>query len=135
MSIKVTVKIDSSALKQIGKAVIKGANVASMALHQDVLSAKVIPFDTGDMQNNNTRPVAAEQVGSRIEAGVATDSVQARNLYFGVPQNKGATKDHFDFQTVNNANARDHWFEPWITGDKKDFIAESFTESIKENLK
>jgi len=40
----------------------------------------------------------------------------------------------YNYQDVNNPNARGDWPQPWIDGEKKDFIQDTYAELLKEEL-
>ncbi len=77
-----------------------------------------MPFDTGDMQNNQTF-VEADEHGATLVTG----SPQARRLYY---------HPEYNFQRGKNANAGAKWLEPYISGDKKDFVKNTYTKLFKE---
>lgn len=65
------------AIKAIEDAAVKSAEVAMEQVRADLVSAQTMPFDTGDMQNNQTF-VHADESG----ASLVTGSPQARRLYY-----------------------------------------------------
>lgn len=104
--IKVTVKLDKAVIASLEAAALKSAEVAMEQVHTDLVSSQTMPFDTGDMQNNQTF-VATTQNGATIVTG----SPQARRLYY---------HPEYHFQQGKNANAGAGWFEPYVSGGKKD---------------
>ena len=38
----------------------------------------------------------------------------------------------YNFQKANNPNAGGEWLEPWINGDKKDFVPDTFQAILKK---
>lgn len=108
------------------QSVIERASLATMeALISDVRSAEVMPFDTGDMQNNQTFMTFERDNADNITVSLVTGSPQARRLYY---------HPEYNFQKVNNANAGGDWLEPWITGDKKDFVKDTLASEIRKEL-
>lgn len=79
-------------------------------VYSDLASSRTMPFDSGDMQNNQTDVRAAEN-----SVQLVTDAQQARRLYY---------HPEYHFQKGKNANAGGEWLETYISGDKKDFIDE-----------
>ena len=65
------------AIKAIEDAAVKSAEVAMEQVRTDLVSAQTMPFDTGDMQDNQTF-VHADESG----ASLVTGSPQARRLYY-----------------------------------------------------
>jgi len=50
----IEIKLDVQAIKAIEDAAVKSAEVAMEQVRADLVSAQTMPFDTGDMQNNQT---------------------------------------------------------------------------------
>mgnify|MGYP007120848918 FL=1 len=115
--IKVTVKLDKAAIANLEAAALKSAEVAMEQVHTDLVSSQTMPFDTGDMQNNQTF-VATTQNGATIVTG----SPQARRLYY---------HPEYHFQQGKNANAGAGWFEPYVSGEKKDLARDAFIYDFK----
>ena len=87
-------------------------------LRTDLVNSGTMPFDTGDMQNNQTF-VAKTDEGARIVTG----SPQARRLYY---------HPEYNFQQGKNSNAGAKWLEPYINGEKKEFVKDKFAEIYKK---
>lgn len=119
---KVNVKLDANAINKFKEAAKRSAAITAEALMTDVVSAQVIPFDTGDMQNNQTF-TAVESHPDGFIARLITGSPQARRLYY---------HPEYNFQTVNNPNAKGLWLEDWITGEHASFVSETFKETFKK---
>lgn len=122
MGINVKIDLDSAAIAKLEAAVLPAAQKTVEALKTDVVAAQVMPFDMGDMQNNQTFTVT-ENDEDGITARLVTGSPQARRLYF---------HPEYNFQTANNPNAGGEWLEPWLNGDKKDFVNDTFAELYKK---
>ena len=104
--------------KLLGENRVKSAEVAMEQVRTDLVSAQTMPFDTGDMQNNQTF-VHADESG----ASLVTGSPQARRLYY---------HPEYHFQKGNNPNAGAAWLEPYITGSKKDLAKNEFVAEFKK---
>ena len=118
----ITIKIDGAAVAGLAKAMNRAAVKAVDALKTEVVSAQVMPFDTGDMQGTQTF-VDARQEGETSTASLVTGAPQARRLYF---------HPEYNFQRVNNANAGGEWLDPWIHGEKANFVVEAFAKLLKK---
>ena len=101
----------------------KRAAVETMnQVETDLVNSQTMPFDTGDMQNNQTFVVKTED-GAKIVTG----SPQARRLYY---------HPEYNFQQGKNANAGALWLDPYINGgDKKDFIKTHFAENLEKEMR
>ncbi len=126
---KVTVKLNKDVIQRISDAA-KAAAVDTMEqLYTDLVESKTMPFDTGDMQNNQTFvAVEGEDTinGEDIySVSLITGSPQARRLYY---------HPEYNFQQKEGANGSRgaYWLEPYISGDKKNFIRDKYTELFRK---
>lgn len=124
---KIDIMLDYNAIREIENAARKAAVVAMEKLQKDLENSETMPFDTGDMQNNQTFvAVEGEDIvnGEDIySVSLVTGSPQARRLYY---------HPEYQFQQGHNDNAGGLWLEPYINGDKKDFVRTEFTKIFKE---
>ncbi|WP_283608543.1 hypothetical protein [Faecalispora anaeroviscerum] len=120
MSFGIKIELDATAIAKLEQAVKYPAGMTMEALKTDVIAAQVMPFDNGDMQNVQTFVV---QSIDGAEARLVTGSPQARRLYY---------HPEYNFQTVNNPNAGGKWLEPWLNGERKDFVQDTFAELYKK---
>ena len=117
---KITVTTSKPMLKHIREAALKAAVVTMEAVHTDLVGSQTMPFDTGDMQDNQTFVDKTEN-----GAVLITGAPQARRLYY---------HPEYNFQRGKNKNAGALWLEPYISGEKSDFIKKTFVEKVKEEL-
>lgn len=122
MAIGIKIDLDRAAIARLVKAVAPAAEKAVEALRADVVAAQVMPFDTGDMQNNQTF-TAVEDDGDSVTAHLVTGAPQARRLYY---------HPEYNFQKVNNPNAGGKWLEPWIDGERKNIVQDTFAAEYKK---
>jgi hypothetical protein len=113
----VEIKFDKQAIAMLENAVKESAMTAMEQVESDLISSATMPFDTGDMQNNQTF-VAKTDDGATIVTG----SPQARRLYY---------HPEYNFYHGHNKNAGAAWLEPYISGDKKDFAEKTFAHDYK----
>ena len=119
---KVEVKWDTAAIRKIQEAVGAAAEEALEATYSNLVESKTMPFDTGDMQNNQTFVEQTEQ-----GAVLITGSPQARRLYY---------HPEYNFKQSEGANGTRgaKWLEPYISGDKKDFVKTEFAKALEKRL-
>ena len=117
---KITIRLNQQKISDIENAVKESAFEALEAVHTDLVSAQTMPFDTGDMQNNQTFVESTEN-----GAVLITGSPQARRLYY---------HPEYNFQTGKNADAGAYWLEPYLMGNKKDFAAINFANALKRRM-
>ena len=112
------IKLNTAGLRFLEEAAMKAAILTADVLLDAVRDAQVMPFDVGTMQNDDSYTEETEQ-GARL----VTQGAKVRRLYF---------HPEYDFQKVNNPNARGEWLQPWIDGEHKDFAQETFIQIYKK---
>lgn len=124
---KIEIKLDKQAIREIENAAKAAALEAMEMLRKDLLDSETMPFDTGDMQNNQTFvSVEGEETingEDTYSVSLVTGSSQARRLYY---------HPEYQFQQGHNDNAGALWLEPYINGDKKNFVQTEFAKIFKE---
>lgn len=123
---KVKVTLNKAVIQRISDAA-KAAAVDTMEqLYTDLVNSKTMPFASGDMQNNQTFvAVEGEDIINGVETysvSLVTGSPQARRLYY---------HPEYNFQRGTNKNAGAYWLEPYISGNKKNFIRDKYTELFR----
>ena len=122
MKAKSTVKMNFPRIQQLSKASVTALAMTGEAVHSDVVQSQVVPFKTGNLQNE-----ASFVDDSDVDRGVVrlVHSVPyARRLYY---------HPEFNFDTSENPNAKGQWFEDWEKGgEKEDFAKKAFMKFYKE---
>lgn len=103
----------------IRKALIKTAD----AVKTDLQQSQTMPFDSGQLQNRSTFVDDSEVDSGKVL--VVTDTPYARRLYF---------HPEYKFSTRDNPNAGGAWFEPYISGAKKDYAKKVFAVFMRKSL-
>ena len=118
-----TVRINWPRINELSRAAVTSLEQTAEALHTDVVQAQVIPFDTGNLQNESFWVDY-----SKSSKGIVTlnhSTPYARRLYF---------HPEYNFSTKENPNAKGNWFEDWQEGGKKEnWCAETFAELYRRN--
>ena len=120
---KVFSKINNSKLKAINSDAEQALIKTGDALKTDLIQSQTMPFKTGALQNRSTYLDT-----SQSKMGVVTimsDTPYARRLYF---------HPEYNFNRNINPNAGGMWFEPYIDGNKKDFVKKTFEMFMKGKL-
>ncbi|MCI2047463.1 MAG: hypothetical protein LKJ90_07080 [Faecalibacterium sp.] len=121
----IEVELDMAAIAGIETAAKAAALETVRVLRGEVVSAAVMPFDTGHMQNNQTE-VTQVVDGEEIHTMLTTDAPQARRLYY---------HPEYHFQTGKNANAGASWLADWLPGGAQEsFLPDTFTACLKEKM-
>ena len=93
------------------------------AIKTDLIKSQTMPFDTGTMQNDSTYVD-----DKRIIKGIAqlvTDTPYARKVYFD---------PEINIKKEKNPNAKQYWYEDYISGEKKNLPIQYFQQMLKRRL-
>lgn len=116
-----TVKIYNSKIKKLTDAQIRALEMTGEALHTEVVQAKVMPRDTGHLQDDSTFVDYSNSKNGTVS--IVSQTPYARRLYF---------HPEYNFQTKENPNAQGKWFEPWISGAEKDWCLNAYKQFYKQ---
>ena len=118
-------KLNLSALDGLRREAVDAALETVSALRGEVITAQVMPFDNGDMQNKHTR-VEQRIEGDDIHTSLLTDTPYARKMYH---------HPEYNFQTDNNPNAQGLWLSPWLPGGANEsFLLETYHLKLRARL-
>lgn len=117
------VKLNMKNVQGIEELITKGLIESAETILEDVKDSQTIPFDSGVLQNDSTYvDFSKAQQG---EVRIVSDTPYARRLYF---------HPEYKFNQEHNPNAGGGWFEPYISGGKKDMAQERFESYIKSRV-
>ena len=83
-----------------------------------------VPFDEAGKYENPGRLVESCHIENDTDVVWKTPYVR-RHYYH----------PEYNFQKANNPHAGGEWLEPWIDGDRKDFVRETFESLLKKEAK
>lgn len=92
------------------------------AMKTDLVQSQTMPFDTGALQNQSTFVDDSKKKQNKVK--IVSDTPYARRLYF---------HPEYNFQKDKNPNAGGQWFEPYISGAKKDFARKTFARFMRRS--
>lgn len=124
MKVKVTGKINHQGNEYVKKIMKEVLVETADALKSDLQKSQIMPFDTGELQNRKTFVDDSKKKAGKIT--IVSDGPYARRLYF---------HPEYKFQKTKNKNASGMWFEPYISGDKKNWASKTFVKIMKGKLK
>lgn len=139
MGVKIT--IDQTAIKNLKKAADEAAKAALLAVEAEVKDA--VPLDSGALQGD----FSVDTIEEGKQYALSNSTLYARYLYYEklmVGSSSGkAFADKGEKKVIAQPERKlkfrhgrsGHWFEPYLTGDKKDFVAETFEKEYKERAK
>ncbi len=139
MGVKIT--INQSAISKLKKAVDEAAKAALSAVEAEVKDT--VPLDSGALQGD----FSVNTIDEGKLYALSNSTLYSRYLYYEKLMvgsssgkafaNKGERKiiAQPERKLKFRHGRRGHWFEPYLTGDKKEFVAEKFKEIYKERAK
>lgn len=124
MAVKVssTIKLNEAKLKELTRQQYMSLAQTADALLTDLRDEQLMPFNTGNLQNDSTFLDDSQREQGRVS--IVSSTPYARRLYF---------HPEYDFRTTNNSNAGGKWFEPYISGYKSNFAKDAFTILFRRN--
>lgn len=118
------ITINENLMNALHKKAVVALEKTGEALHTEIVQAQVMPFDTGNLQNESTF-VDYSSSGSGTVA-IVSSTPYARRLYY---------HPEYHFSHKENPNAKGEWFEDWQEGGRKqDFVSETFCEFYEKEL-
>ena len=117
-----TIKLNEAKLKELTRQQYISLAQTADAVLTDLRDSQTMPFDTGNLQNDSTFLDDSQKEQGRVS--VVSSTPYARRLYY---------HPEYNFRTTNSRNAGGKWFEPYISGNKSDFIVNAFKELFKRN--
>ena len=120
---KVKVKLNHKNISYIQKLASKALVETADAVKSNLQQSQTMPFDTGELQNRSTFVDDSKKNSGKVS--IVSDTPYARRLYF---------HPEYHFQTTHNANAGALWFEPYISGNKKNYAQKTFARIMKGKL-
>ena len=122
MQVKSTVKMNFPRITQLTQAAVTALEMTAEALHTEVVQAQVMPFETGNLQNENTFVDYSESKQGKVT--LVSSTPYARRLYY---------HPEYNFQTDENPFAGGEWYEPWLPGGvSQDFARNAFKRFYKK---
>ena len=115
------IKLNVPKINQLSRAATTALEKTVSALHTEVVNAQVMPFDTGNMQNDSTYEDYSNSKKGKVSLNTSTPN--ARRMYLHT---------EYNFQTTENPNAQGNWYEPWINGKNKNFCKNAFSQFYKK---
>ena len=118
----ITVFGEERRIEQLTQAAVTALEMTAEALHTEVVQAQVMPFETGNLQNENTFVDYSESKQGKVT--LVSSTPYARRLYY---------HPEYNFQTDENPFAGGEWYEPWLPGGvSQDFARNAFKRFYKK---
>jgi hypothetical protein len=114
--VKSTVNLDFAKIKQLGETTVTALEQTADALLTEVKNAEVMPFDTGNLQNEST--FVDDSHSREGSVSIVSTTPYARRLYY---------HPEFNFSKEEHRAAMGEWFRPWLKGGvRSDFAGKTF---------
>lgn len=114
------IRYNTRNINKINKNAILSLLDTAEAIKTDLIQSQTMPFASGNMQNDSTFVD-----DKRIIKGVVrlvTDTPYARKVYFD---------PEINIKQEKNSNAKQHWFDDYITGEKKNLPIQYFQQMLR----
>ena len=122
MDFDFNIEFNDAAIAKIEQAQKDALKQTGHTLLTDIVQKQVMPFDTGEMQNNRT----FVDTSSENEIVIRTTAPQARRLYF---------HPEYNFQKGKNQNAGGRWFDRYLPGGVGEKLpAKHFAFNLRRRL-
>ena len=111
-----TIRINTRALDMLDNAQLEALAMTGDATLTELRDRQVMPFDTGNMQNDSTF-LDDSQKG---KVSIVTTAPQARRLYF---------HPEYNFKRGNNHSAGGKWVESFLNDD---FVKKAYAQLLRQ---
>lgn len=119
MKIKVNIKLDNQKIAKLEEAYLKALEMTAEAILSDIRTSAVVPKDTGELERSGF--VDLSDIKNAI-ARIVFDTPYARRLYW---------HPEYNFRTDKNVNAKGKWMEDYLSGEKKQFVIDTYSKFLK----
>lgn len=119
MKIKVNIKLDNQKIAKLEEAYLKALELTAEAILSDIRTSAVVPKDTGELERSGF--VDLSDIKNAI-ARIVFDTPYARRLYW---------HPEYNFRTDKNPNAKGKWMEDYLSGEKKQFVIDTYSKFLK----
>lgn len=121
-SVSSKIKLNMPVVKQLDRAKQQALEQTGDALLKQVKNTQVMPFDTGNLQNENTFVDYAQIRKGTLK--IVSSTPYARRLYF---------HPEYNFSRKENIAAGGKWFSPWLEGGtRQNFCSRAFVRLYRK---
>lgn len=110
------VELNHSVLNMLDSAQLEALGQTADATLTELRDRQVMPFDTGNLQNDSTFVDDSQ----KTTVSIVTTAPQARRLYF---------HPEYNFKRANNSSAGGKWFESFLNDS---FIKDAYARLLKQ---
>jgi hypothetical protein len=120
MKAKVKIKLNTSAIDNLEKIQGQALEMTMEAVKTDIVTSAVVPKQSGELERSGY--VDTSRLHDFI-VSIVFNTPYARRLYW---------HPEYDFRKDKNINAQGKWMETYISGDKKEFIKDTYMKFFKQ---
>lgn len=118
MKVSSKVHLNMERIRTLTDAQVMALEMTAEVLHTEVVQAQVVPFDTGNLQNESMFVDNSKAREGKVS--IVHSTPYARRLYY---------HPEYHFQKDENPNAKAHWFAAWEEGgDHEGFAIKTYKE-------
>ena len=110
------IELNMSVLNMLDKAQLDALAMTADATLTELRDRQVMPFDTGNLQNDSTFVDDSQ----KTTVSIVTTAPQARRLYF---------HPEYNFKRANNSRAGGKWFESFLNDT---FVQNAYAKLLKK---
>ena len=119
MGVKVNIKLNTANINKLIQAHSKALEMTADATLSDIKTSQVVPKDTGDLEDSSFIDVS--EIKEAI-VRIVFDTPYARRMYW---------HPEYNFRKDKNPNAQGKWMEAYLTGEKQQFIKDTYSKFLK----
>lgn len=119
MSVKVSVKLNNANINRLIQAHSKALEMTAEAVLSDIKTSQVVPKDTGTLEDSGF--VDLSEIKEAV-VRIVFDTPYARRMYW---------HPEYNFRKDKNPNAQGKWMESYLTGEKQQFIKDTYSKLLK----
>lgn len=120
MGVKVNIKLNNTNINKLIEAHKKALEMTGEAVLSDIKTSAVVPKDTSTLENSAF--VDLSEIKEAI-VRIIFDTPYARRLYW---------HPEYNFRKDKNSNAQGKWMESYLTGDRQQFIKDTYSMYFKQ---
>lgn len=123
MNVNSTIKLNLGRIRELSQAAVTSLEQTAEYLHTEVEQAQVMPYVTGNLQNESTFVDTSESGSGKVT--LVSSTPYARRLYY---------HPEYHFYKDENPNAGGEWYKDWLPGgSKENDCKEAFERLYKRN--
>lgn len=120
MGVKVNIKLNNANINKLIQAHSKALEMTADATLSDIKTSQVVPKDTGNLEDSSFIDIS--EIKEAI-VRIVFDTPYARRLYW---------HPEYNFRHDKNPNAQGKWMEAYLTGEKQQFIKDTYSTFLKQ---